>query len=274
MIKINGIEIEKTIFPNNEIMIRTEDIKRCLDNYSEIDRITFKFENNSDIIDLFFITKTLKDMNRKIELLITYIPYSRMDRTEGQTVFTLKYFTSLINSLGYNNIIVCEPHSDVSLALLDGEVEVVNSTAAITNELIQEFNFSPGKDYILYPDAGAAKRYSKQIKYPSVLVANKDRDFATGRINNMTIHSNDLIPYKPFRVIIVDDLCSYGGTFMLAAKKLREMGATEVYLAVTHTEDSIYNGEILKTDLIDKVYTTNSVLNNYESNKIYIYDVC
>ncbi len=38
------------------------------------------------------------------------------------------------------------------------------------------------------------------------------------------------------------------------------MGADEIYLVVTHCEDTIFDGDILKSDLITKVFTTNSIL--------------
>ena len=36
------------------------------------------------------------------------------------------------------------------------------------------------------------------------------------------------------RVLIVDDLCSRGGTFYHSAKKLKELGAKEIYLYISH----------------------------------------
>ena len=47
---------------------------------------------------------------------------------------------------------------------------------------------------------------------------------------------------------------------MLTAKKLKEMGAKDIYLVVTHCEDTIFEGDILKTDLIKNVFTTDSIL--------------
>ena len=85
---------------------------------------------SQSILDLIFITNALKDLGRNVHLIIPYMPYSRMDRTEGHTVFTLKYFANIINGLGFNKITVCEPHSDVTPALLNGMVEVVDSTGA------------------------------------------------------------------------------------------------------------------------------------------------
>lgn len=124
--------------------------------------------------------------------------------------------------------------------------------------------------YLVYPDAGAAKRYGKQINYDKVLTASKERDFKTGYINKLDI--NGSIEDQNFKAIIVDDLCSKGGTFILTASKLREMRATDIYLVITHCEDTIFKGDILKTNLIKKVYTTNSILSK-EHEKIEVVDI-
>ena len=69
------------------------------------------------------------------------------------------------------------------------------------------------------------------------------------------------------KVLIVDDICSAGGTFKFSAMKLKDLGAKDVKLYITHCEDNIQNGELLKTDLISKIYTTDSIL-HIEDEKI------
>ena len=59
---------------------------------------------------------------------------------------------------------------------------------------------------------------------------------------------------------------------MLTASKLKEMGATQIYLAVTHCENTIFEGDLLSSDLITKIYTTNSILNK-EHKKIKVYEI-
>jgi ribose-phosphate pyrophosphokinase len=60
-------------------------------------------------------------------------------------------------------------------------------------------------------------------------------------------------------VLIVDDICSRGGTFVHTAKALKDAGAANVYLYITHCERTIFNGEIFSSGLIEKVFTTNSI---------------
>ncbi|NRW37660.1 ribose-phosphate pyrophosphokinase [Clostridium beijerinckii] len=208
----------------------------------------------------------MDELNIKCNLIIPYMPYSRMDRTEGFTVFTLKHLCRLINNLNFEEVSIYEPHSDVCVALLD-RVKVINMSAILAKDLLEKVEDKNDSVYLVYPDAGAAKRYGKQIEYEKILTANKERDFKTGFINKLEI--NGIVESKNFKAIIVDDLCSKGGTFILTAKKLKEMGATEIYLVVTHCEDTIFDGEILKTDLITKVFTTNSILSK-EHEKIEI----
>lgn len=253
MIYLNNIKVDVTRFPNGESLISSENL--IINN--EINTIKLKFENNEDITHLVFLKGHLDDLNVKSNLIIGYMPYSRMDRTEGITVFTLKHFCRLINNLKFEEVSIYEPHSDVCVALLD-RVKVINMSQNLVKTALEKINKDNEVIYLVYPDAGAAKRYSKQIKYDKVLTANKERDFKTGRIKKLDI--NGTIENKNFKAVIVDDLCSKGGTFILTAEKLKEMGANEIYLVVTHCEDTIFDGDILKSDLITKVFTTNSIL--------------
>lgn len=266
MIYLNGSKLNIKKFPNGESLINSQELKLK----DQINEIKLKFETDDDITHLIFLKGHLDELNLKSNLVIGYMPYSRMDRTEGVTLFTLKHVCKLINSLKFESVSIYEPHSDVCVALLD-KVKVINMSKDLAEKALKELEKSRDEQiYLVYPDAGAAKRYGKQINYNKVLTASKERDFKTGYINKLDI--NGSIEDKNFKAIIVDDLCSKGGTFTLTASKLREMGATDIYLVVTHCEDTIFKGDILKTDLIKKVYTTNSILSR-EHEKIEAIDI-
>jgi len=265
MIFLNNEMVEVKKFPNGESLINSENLK--LKSYEN--EIKVKFENDEDITHLIFLKGHLDELQIKCNLILPYMPYSRMDRTEGMRVFTLKHLCRLINNLNFESVSIYEPHSDVSTALLD-RVKVIDMSKTLAQELLEEVNNGKDEVYLVYPDAGAAKRYSKEIGYEKVLTASKDRDFKTGFIKNLQI--NGKIESKSFKAIIVDDLCSKGGTFMLTASKLREMGATQIYLAVTHCENTIFEGDLLSSDLITKIYTTNSILSK-EHKKIKVYEI-
>lgn len=257
MLKLNGKVIEITKFPNSEVLIKDKDNLNIGVNTNLIE---FKFESNMDFLDLMFIKKHIDEKcpSSKKVLSIPYLPYSRMDRTEGEAVFTLKYICEFINMLKFDKVITLEAHSNVSLALLD-RLENINYSVNLAKKCMEDINFNKEKDYIVFPDEGARKRYKRDFSDCKILTCEKQRDFSTGKISQLKINEPSVEPN--FKAIIVDDLCSYGNTFIMASNTLKELGAEEIYLCVTHSEDGLFLGDIFKTSFIDTVYTTNSLFN-------------
>lgn len=265
MIYFNGERVEVRKFSNGESMIRSENLKLRNDD----NEIRVNFENDEDIIHLIFLKGHLDELRIKCSLILPYMPYSRMDRTEGITIFTLKHLCKLINNLNFESVTIYEPHSEVSTALLD-RVKVVDMSKILAEDLLKELNDGKEEVYLVYPDAGAAKRYGKEISYEKILTANKERDFRTGFIKKLQINGD--VQSENFKAVVVDDLCSKGSTFMLTASKLKEMGATEIYLAVTHCENTIFQGDLLDGNLVTGIYTTNSILRK-DHEKVKVYEI-
>lgn len=263
MIELNGMLVNYSQFPNGETCVNGQQIKNLIDT-KDVNKVNFKYENDGDLIKLMFLKKHLDSMKVKTRLKIMYMPYSRMDRVEGSSVFTLKYVTEFINQLGFTEVIVFEPHSDVTPDLLD-RCEPVYVTKHLIYEAMQIVGFDKDKDYLFLPDAGAAKRYT--IKGYKHLKGDKRRNFVSGEIEGLDIIGE---MEEGAKVIIMDDLCSFGGTFMRSAKKLKELGASEVYLVVTHCENSIHKGKIPTDDVIDGVFATDTIISESDCEKIHI----
>jgi ribose-phosphate pyrophosphokinase len=266
MVSINGVEIGLDCFPNNERIFKTDELRKALNVRDNYFMINFVYSYDGDITRLIMATEFLKDTfsNPKIDLIMRYIPYSRMDRKIEGYMFTLKYFCKLINKLEFNKVTVLDPHSNVSIALLDRCVEID------FNRYIKTIFGIKDIDYVFYPDNGACKRYSEILKLPNntkYFYGNKKRDLQTGDIIEYELVD---VPedIKGKNVLIIDDLCSKGFTFYKSAEKLKEQGVNDVYLYVSHCENSIYQGELLKTDLISQIFTTDSILNNWEHKKL------
>lgn len=258
MILLNGKEVEFGNFPNGETLFKKDGLKINVHNV-----VSFKYENDSDLIKLMFLKKYIETHRTINTLIIYYMPYSRMDRSENDSPFTLKYVADFINSLKFDYIEVIEPHSDVTCAVLD------NANAHFVNfkllpMVMSKIGFHPSYDYVVFPDQGASKRYSGMVAF-NQLVGHKKRNFETGRIESLDL-IGDIDTHYGKKAIIVDDLSSYGGTFVMTAKALREKGIEEVYLLVAHAEDSIFKGELLKSDLITKVFTTDTILTQHKEN--------
>lgn len=256
MILIDGVshKIRKTMFPDCTPKINV----CCVEDREKKVCISWKYESMEELFDVICLTKHLKSKHKSVSLYLPYIPNARMDRVKSENeVFTLKHFCDIINSLEFEKVTVVDPHSDVSAALLNN-VEVIGNDEVVTFALNSILEETGKKPFLFFPDAGAAKRYSSITSYSSVAgYANKIRDWETGEIKGLEICGN--IP-KDQPILIVDDICSYGGTFYHASQKLKELGASEIYLCVTHCENSILGGKLLDEESpIKRVFTTNSL---------------
>ena len=160
MIKINNHPVKIDKFPDGTFLIK----KNIVPVYHHGVSITWLYENESELIELIYITKHLRNHGIKdINLKMPYIPNSRMDRVKNkEEVFTLKYFCEIINSLNFNWVTVLDPHSYVSEALINNIK--VETPKDIVDALIEQKLYDI--DMMFYPDEGAMKRYSSMFGIP------------------------------------------------------------------------------------------------------------
>ena len=119
---------------------------------------------------------------------------------------------------------------------------------------------------MFYPDEGAGKRYSGMIPLPYCFGI-KNRDWSTGEIRGLSVAGEtELIAGSD--VLIVDDICSYGGTFVHSAEALDALGAGEIYLFVSHCEENALRGKLCECGKIRQIYTTDSIFRDTENTKI------
>ena len=263
MIKIDGEIINVDRFPDGTMLIKYAPTPALeMRGYA---KISWYYDNDAEFLALAYLVKHLRSHNiNELYLYMPYIPNARMDRIKNpEDVFTLKYFAELLNSLNFTQIEVLDPHSSVSEALIDNLVVYPPASyiALIVNEL--------GVDNLtaFYPDSGAMSRYSGMVNLPYAFGIKK-RDWKTGKIEGLELAGAvDQIAGRD--ILIVDDICSRGGTFLHSAKKLKEHGAKDIYLFVSHCENTILEGDLLKGDLIKKVYTTDSIFTDGGSGKIH-----
>lgn len=247
MITYNNRPVIFGKFPNGEINLP----KIRLDPLDTTHVVSWKYESDAELFRLMLVRESL---HFPVTLRVTYFPYSRMDRENNEYAFSLRTLATLINFMGWERVIIYEPHSDVLPALID-RVQVVDVTTSF--KMLSTVNIAVNAPYqVCYPDVGAFKRYSEKLKTPDPLVGFKVRDFETGRIKELTINGNRNLD----NVVIFDDLCSKGGTFILAAEQLYTMGFKRIFLAVAHCEQTIFEGEVFSSGLIEKVITTDSIL--------------
>lgn len=267
MIRVGEISIPwgKSMFPDHTLLVKL-DPEKMFDNRGAI-KVEWLYEGDSELFTLICVKRHIDRhfSTSEVVLDMPYIPHARMDRVKSdEDVFTLKYFAEIVNSLNFKIVWVRDAHSNVSLALIDNVVDT-----GVKSYIHKAVELS-GANAMFYPDEGAMKRYSDNSELPYAF-GMKKRDWQTGKILGLDIINPENIVGKD--VLIVDDICSRGGTFYHSAKALKAAGAKSVSLYVTHLEETVTLGEMAASDgLVDHIYTTESIFPAKLCESSYGYD--
>lgn len=255
MIKLNDNVIEQGRFPDGTLALNVH--SSLMDDMMFEQVITWLYDGDDEMFTIMSLVDMLKRNGHSRYILhMPYLPNARMDRIKSNNEnFSLKVFANWLNGLGFYRVIVENVHSNVSNALIDNMIDMLPEDDI---NAISRYNY----DVIFFPDEGACKRYKDMdvIKESGLPIAFgiKNRDWKTGEILGLDVVGADV---KGKKVLIIDDICSKGFTFYYAGQKLRDLGAEDVRLYITHCEDNIKNGRLLDedVDVISKVYTTDSI---------------
>lgn len=223
-------------FPGGEMGVRLGDCSEFLRQGAirhEVD-ITLNFRSNDDLFVLAQIMDAISQWrkNSYVTLRMPYVPYARQDRrmTQGEAN-GVKVVGNFINSLGFDSVIVTDPHSDVVGAVFNN-LTIIEQHKAMKNLSLL---ISSAKTVLVSPDAGALKKVYKvanTIGTSRVITADKVRDVMSGNIIDTVVNSTMHIGTDNF--LVVDDIIDGGGTFLELAKKLRPLTDGKLQLCATH----------------------------------------
>lgn len=257
-------DIKYTIskFPDGQQQVKIQNLIWT----SEEIQINSRLNNFKDLELIICATKSLRNLG--IRIISLYTPYflgSRSDRKfeEGSNNYLKDVICPIINSLNFESVTVIDPHSDVLEACLNN-FKKVNNLSLVDFSLKNIYNGhyhierDQNKFILISPDAGANKKIFKiaeQIGYNGeVITCSKSRD-ENGKLSRVEV------PYSPKNnhkdIIIIDDICDGGATFINISKKMNELGYTgKRYLIVTHGIFSKGFKEL--SQYFDGIYCTNS----------------
>ena len=241
MLRLNGKVLIIDRFPNHEA--RFKDFADKIVAKQNI--LELIYEDDADLWALYFAKDYLDDFkNVTVILFIWYMPYSRMDRKIEGDLFTLKPTCEFINNLKFQEVYVMEPHSAETMKMLKRSTAVYPINDWIS-EVQEDVGFTEN-DFFVLPDKGAVTRYQDKIGYDRIIVIEKVRNPISCSIDDMFLKQGEIRPGSKY--IIMDDLCSKGGTALGAAKILKKNGAGAVFVAVSHLEEAALEGDLLKPE--------------------------
>lgn len=242
MLSVNGKKLEVTMFPDKTSQVwkvKTLDIPDT--NWVNI---SWKYENESELIHLAQLKMLCDKHHLETNLNIDYLPYGRQDKeVTNESTFALRAFANIINALKFDNIIIMDPHSEAALSLIN------NSRATYPITALFKAMDSTETNLFCYPDKGAISKYANVYEYKAIH-GDKIRNRSTGVIESYKLLGDP----KDKNVLIVDDICDGGATFILLAQELLKSGANSVNLFVTH---GIFSKgiEVLKQSGIKRIFT-------------------
>lgn len=250
--------VRQFTFPGGEVGVDINAIGTMYPEKVTLIWIDARLANSDDVMALLLTTDALRRhyVNAKLGLFLPYVPYARQDRVcnEGEAL-SMTVFAKLINSQNYETVQVVDPHSAVAVATID------HVTVMDQYEVFGGIKPSFQDTYIVAPDQGATKKcedFAKRVGAAGVVTCMKHRELSTGKITGMEIMGKyDL--YKR-NLLVLDDICDGGRTFIELAAILREQQPAKLELAVTHGIFS--KGFEIVGQHYDHVYTTDSFPTN------------
>lgn len=211
--------------------------------------IESRIKNPDELFKVVMAGEVLHKHYRYVDLDIRYLMAARMDRRiDNFQPFTLDLVAGMLHK--FEAIRILDPHSVESSILLGAE-------AVLPTHIVDQAIQMVGRGVtIVTPDKGAIERtalLTKGATGPRVQ-ALKHRDQQTGQITGMTLEN----PKDVGEIcLIVDDICDGGATFTSLASLLKDAGAKEIYLYVTH---GIFSKK-LPLPNITRIFTTDSFYN-------------
>ena len=191
-------------------------------------------------MELLLCIDALKRSSAKnITAVIPYFGYARQDRkVVPRTSISAKLVSNLITKAGADRVVTVDLHSGQIQGFFDIPVDNLFATPIFARHVkkkIKEKNL-----ICVAPDVGGTQRARALGNLLNVGLAIVDkRRPRPGQSQVMNVIGN----VKDKTCIIVDDLIDSGGTIVNAAKALKDRGAKNVYVYITH---GVLSGEAVK----------------------------
>ena len=197
---------------------------------------------NDNLMELLLCIDALKRSSAKnITAVIPYFGYARQDRkVVPRTSISAKLVSNLITNAGADRVVTLDLHSGQIQGFFDIPVDNLFATPIFARHIKKKIKT---KNLIcVAPDVGGTARARALGKMLNIGLAIVDkRRPSPGKSEVMNVIGN----VKNKTCIIVDDIIDSGGTIVNAAKILRQRGAKDVHVYVSHG--------VLSGDAVEKV---------------------
>lgn len=212
-------------------------------------------EPNNYLMELLLMIDALKRASAKsIVAVIPYYGYARQDRKDKPRVpITAKLIADLLTTAGATRVLTMDLHAGQIQGFFDIPVDNLYARPILADAMMKE----KVKDLVVMaPDLGAikiARAYATHLKGEFAVIDKR-------RVSSEEVSISAIIGDVNGRdVLLTDDMCSTGGTLVVAAEACRKAGANRIFAAFTH---GLLVGDAVKRLVncpIEKIFMSNTV---------------
>ena len=220
---------------------------------------------NDNLMELLLCIDALKRSSAKnITAVIPYFGYARQDRkVVPRTSISAKLVSNLITKAGADRVVTVDLHAGQIQGFFDIPVDNLFATPIFARHARKKIKSK--KIVCVAPDVGGTERARALGKLLGVGLAIVDkRRPKPGKSQVMNVIGD----VKDQTCIIVDDIIDSGGTIVNAAKALKERGAKEVYVYITH---GVLSGDAvkkIKSSVIKNLVITDTIDNSQKTKNV------
>ena len=250
-IRLGKIRIET--FPDQEIGIQILENVRGKDVFV---LQTIARHPNPYLMELLIIVDALKRASaRSITAVMPYFGYARQDRRAlndkqgGRVPITAKLVANMLETAGVSRVLTMDLHAEQIQGFFDIPVDNL-----LARPLLVEAAKKEGweSSVVVAPDIGSirlARAFAEDLKGEYAIVDKR-------RVNAKRVEAKALIgDVQGQNVILVDDICSTGGTLKRASLVCKAKGGKAIRAFVTH---GIFV-KAFEESAIEKMFVTNTI---------------
>jgi ribose-phosphate pyrophosphokinase len=206
--------------------------------------IVAKVASALDLVHLILLSDAIYGLCLKKQTLrLLYLPYARADRrfVHGDCA-GLQVFGKMLDAGHFSKVVTLDVHSSRAHDYVENlndnapTAYILKAIDYIQNNIVRyvdggrRMNGYPDGGTILLPDEGSVARYSHHAFPWPIMHCSKKRDPETGKLLKFIVPEDWEFRHGP--ILIVDDICDGGGTFLGIAEKLDRQRPRFLY--VTH----------------------------------------
>ena len=251
-IDLSDVILEK--FADGEIYVEIKDQVRGADVF--VIQST-SHPVNDRLMELLILADALKRSSAKrVTAVIPYFGYARQDRkTTPRTAISAKLVANLLTSAGIHRLLTLDLHAGQIQGFFDIPVDNIFANVLFVNHIKKKFKDL--KNYLIVsPDIGGVIRARSVAKWLNIDLAVVDKRRPIAGVAEVVNIIGDV---KGKNCILIDDIADSCNTITKSAEALKERGAKDIYVYVSHGVFSLNAIDNIEKSAVKEFMCTDSI---------------